>query len=305
MSVAPSKLPQENKPPKRPTLQVATQAVPVKRRETFIKKFRRKKLAVASGIYLILLLFASLFVGFLTPYDPNVGVITDRLQPIGTEGHILGTDELGRDILTRILYGARLSLLAGILPVLFAVMIGGGLGIVAGYYGGKIGTIIMRTLDIFYAFPAFLLAIGISAALGSSLTNVILSLGIVFIAPIARVAESAVKKVVNMEFIEAARASGAGTLSIIVHHVLKNVFSPIFVYASTQIGICIVMAAGLSFLGLGVSPPTPEWGFMLNSLKDMIYVSPILTVVPGVFIFLTALAFNLISDGIRDSRSLN
>jgi peptide/nickel transport system permease protein len=185
--------------------------------------------------------------------------------------------------------------------VLIAALIGGLLGVVAGYFGRILGTVIMRTLDIFYSFPAVLLAIGISAALGQGMANIIIAIAIVFIPPIARIAESAVKGVREAEFIEAARSSGANHFAIIRHHILRNIFSKVFVYSTTQISISLVLASGLSFLGLGVSPPTPEWGIMLNNLKQQIFIDPVVAIIPGVFIFLTALTINLVSDGLRDA----
>ncbi|CAI9394717.1 ABC transporter permease [Niallia sp. JL1B1071] len=266
-----------------------------------IRVFCKNRIAFVSFIVLLIIIFSCLLAPLIAQYDPLEGEITDRLLVIGSEGHILGTDEQGRDMLTRILYGGRLSLLAGIVPVLIAGFIGSFLGIVAGYFGGVLNTIIMRTLDIFYAFPAILLAIGISAALGQGINNIIIAISIVFIPPVARIAESAVKGVREEEFIEAAKSSGARNFSIIRYHIIMNVFSRLFVYCTTQISISLVLASGLSFLGLGVSPPNPEWGIMLNNLKQQIFINPLLTIIPGLFIFITALAINLVSDGLRDA----
>ncbi|SEB72402.1 ABC transporter permease [Paenibacillus sp. GP183] len=263
--------------------------------------FYRNRIAFISLIVLLLIIVSSVFASFIAPYDPLAGKVTERLLPLGTQGHILGTDEQGRDIWTRILYGGRLSLFAGLMPVLIAASIGGFLGVTAGYFGGWLNTVIMRTLDIFYSFPAVLLAIGISSALGQGIGNIIIAISIVFIPPVARIAESAVKGVKAEEFIEAAKSSGARSFSIIRYHIIMNIFSKVFVYSTTQISISLVLASGLSFLGLGVSPPAAEWGIMLNNLKQQIFINPIVTIIPGAFIFASALTINLVADGLRDA----
>jgi peptide/nickel transport system permease protein len=255
---------------------------------------------VSLGV-LLLLAASAIFAPLLTPYDPTVGVPADRLLPIGSSGHWLGTDEQGRDMLTRLLYGGRLSLIAGLAPVLVATVIGTTLGALAGYLKGAIAAVIMRAMDMLYAFPAVLLAIAVSASLGPGLTNVIIAMSVVYIAPLARVAEAATRRVAVSEFIEAARLTGAGTPKILFTQVLANIFSPIFVYASGLVGLSIVIAASLSFLGLGVSPPAAEWGFMLNSLRGTIYVNPWVAALPGLFIFITSISFNMLADSIRDS----
>jgi peptide/nickel transport system permease protein len=224
-----------------------------------------------------------------------------RLKPLGTPGHPLGTDELGRDMLSRLLTGARLSLFMGITPVLCAFAIGSALGILAGYAGGKINSVIMRTIDVFYAFPSVLLAIALSGALGAGIFNALLSLTIVFIPPIARVAESVTTQVRGRDFVEAARASGAGPFTIVRVHVLGNVLGPIFVYATSLIAVSMILASGLSFLGLGVKPPEPEWGLMLNTLRTAIYTQPWIAALPGVMIFVTSISFNMLSDGLRSA----
>ncbi|WP_168123039.1 ABC transporter permease [Paenibacillus sp. HB172176] len=262
--------------------------------------FLRRKTAVAASVILLIIVLSCLAAPLLTAYDPYEGEVSERLLPIGSPSHLLGTDEQGRDLLSRILYGGRYSLLSGIAPILMAVVIGGGLGIIAGYFKGILNTVIMRSLDIVYSFPAILLAIGISASLGPGMSNIIISATIVFIPPIARIAETAVKEVGKEEYIEAAVSSGASSGLIIRFHIIKNIFNRLFVYSTTQIGICLILASGLSFLGLGVAPPTPEWGFMLNNLKQVIFIDPIVTIVPGLFIFLTSLSMNVFSDALSD-----
>ena len=227
----------------------------------------------------------------------------NRLKPIGTEGYPLGSDELGRDMLSRLIVGARLSLFMGITPVICAFVIGATIGIVAGYAGGAVNSVIMRTIDVFYAFPSVLLAIALSGALGAGITNSLISLTVVFIPPIARVAESVTTQIRSRDFVEAARASGANAFTIVRVHVLGNVLGPIFVYATSLIAVSMILASGLSFLGLGVKPPEPEWGLMLNTLRTAIYVQPWIAALPGVMIF-TSIAFNLLSDGLRSAMEI-
>lgn len=194
-----------------------------------------------------------------------------------------------------------MSLLAAILPVSIALVVGGFLGVVAGFVGGKIGNLIMRVMDVFYAFPSILLAIAICGILGNGLRNAIFALAIVFIPPLVRVSETVTAQARQLDFVEAARASGTTTMQIIRYHVLANVLGPILVYATSLISVSIIISAGLSFLGLGVTPPQPEWGLMLNSLRQAIYVQPYVAALPGLMIFLTSMCFNLMSDGFRSA----
>lgn len=265
------------------------------------RRFLRSKVGLAALAVLAFLALTAILAPWLTNYDPTVGEAGERLLPIGSAGHVLGTDEQGRDMLTRLFYGGRLSLIAGLVPVVIATVIGTALGSLSGYLGGWVAAVIMRTMDMFYAFPTVLLAIAVSASLGPGLTNVIIAMTVVYIAPLARVAEAATRRVRVSEFIEAARLTGASTPTIIRTQILANIFSPIFVYASGLVGLSIVIAASLSFLGLGVSPPAPEWGFMLNALRGTIYVNPWVAALPGLFIFLTSISFNMLADSIRDS----
>jgi peptide/nickel transport system permease protein len=167
--------------------------------------------------------------------------------------------------------------------------------------GGKVNTLIMRTVDVFYAFPSVLLAVAISGIMGGGMFNGLIALTLVFIPPLCRIAETATTQVRNLDFVEAARASGASTGSIIMHHILGNVLAPVLIYASSLISVSILLAAGLSFLGLGVEPPTPDWGLMLSTLRQAIYVQPLVCALPGVAIFITSLSFNLVSDGLRQA----
>lgn len=254
-------------------------------------------LVFAAIVFCIIL--AAIFAPFIAPFDPYKESVIGRLKPFGWRGHPVGTDELGRDLLTRIIYGGRISLLMGLVPVLIATVFGGTLGIVAGFMGGKVNTGIMRTMDVFYAFPSVLLAVAISGAMGGGVANGMIALSLVFTPALCRVAETATTQVRNLDFIEAARASGAGTLTILRYHVLGNVLGPIFIYASSLVSVSILLASGLSFLGLGVKPPEPDWGLMLSTLRQSIYVNPLICAVPGAAIFVTSICFNLVSDGIR------
>jgi peptide/nickel transport system permease protein len=267
-------------------------------------RLSRDPTTLIAAALLLLLVLSAVLAPVLSPHDPNAGSIRLRLAAIGTPDHPLGTDEQGRDMLSRLLYGGRMTLLAGLTPVVIAFLLGTVLGVLAGYVGGVTSTLIMRTSDIFYAFPSVLLAIAISGSLGPGLWNTLVSLSVVFVPRVVRVAESATVQVKSLEFIAAARASGAGVWPIMRHHLLANVLGPVLVFSSTQVSLSIILAAGLSFLGLGVTPPAAEWGLMLNTLRGSIYVNPIVPALPGVAIFLTSMAFNLLSDGLRDAMEI-
>jgi len=222
-------------------------------------RLRHDPVTVVFGAVVLMIVLAAVFAPLLAPFDPYKESIAGRLKPFGWRDHLLGTDELGRDMLARLIYGGRLSLIIGILPVVLAFVVGMSLGLIAGYVGGKVNTAIMRTVDVFYAFPSVLLAIAISGALGAGIVNSIVSLTIVFVPQITRVSESVTTGVRNMDFVEAARASGADPFTIMRVHMLGNVLGPIFVYATGLISVSMILAAGLSFLGLGTKPPEPEW----------------------------------------------
>nr|WP_145550697.1 ABC transporter permease [Variovorax boronicumulans] len=264
-----------------------------------LMRFRRDPVAVGAACVVLLLIAVGLFGAWLAPADPYQASMLNRLKPIGTANYPLGSDELGRDMLSRLIVGARLSLFIGITPVLCAFVVGSVIGIVAGYAGGAVNSVIMRTIDVFYAFPSVLLAIALSGALGAGILNSLISLTIVFIPQIARVAEAVTTQVRGRDYVEAARASGASAFTIVRVHVLGNVLGPIFVYATSLIAVSMILASGLSFLGLGVKPPEPEWGLMLNTLRTAIYVQPWIAALPGVMIFITSISFNLLSDGLR------
>jgi len=264
-------------------------------------RLQRDKVTLTAAAVILCIVLSAILAPYLAPHKPFEGSIRKRLAPIGTSGYLLGSDEQGRDMLSRLLFGGRLSLTAGVVPVCIALLAGSTLGILAGFMGRWVNMLIMRIMDIFYAFPSVLLAIAISGALGAGVGNTIIALSIVFTPPITRIAESVTTQVRGWEFMEAARASGAGTFAIIRHHMIANVLAPIFVYASTLVSVSVILASGLSFLGLGASPPNPEWGLLLNPLRQSIYVNTWVPVLPGVIIFATSMAFNLFSDGLRDA----
>jgi peptide/nickel transport system permease protein len=264
-------------------------------------RLSRDPVAMVALAVVLAIVLAAVFAPLIAPADPLKGSMIRRLRPIGFPGYPLGSDELGRDMLTRLIYGGRLSLFIGVTPVLCAFVIGSGSGIFAGYLGGWVNTMLMRVIDVFFAFPSVLLAIALSGALGAGILNSIVSLTIVFVPQIARVAESVTTQIRTRDYVEAARISGAGPITIVRVHVLGNVLGPIFVYSTSLISVSMILAAGLSFLGLGVKPPEPEWGLMLNTLRTAIYTQPMAAALPGVMIFLTSISFNLFSDGLRSA----
>jgi peptide/nickel transport system permease protein len=255
-------------------------------------------------LIIVLIALAAIFAPWIAPFDPDKTSMIYRLKPMGYKGFLLGTDELGRDMVSRLIYGGRMSLTMGLAPVVVATCIGGFLGVVAGFAGGWVNALIMRTMDVFYAFPSVLLAVAISGTMGGGVANGLLALTLVFIPPLCRVSEAATTQIRGRDFVEAARASGASTLSIIFYHVLRNILASVFIYASSLISVSILLAAGLSFLGLGVEPPTADWGLMLSTLRQSIYVQPLICALPGVAIFIASLSFNLVSDGLRHAMDI-
>jgi peptide/nickel transport system permease protein len=265
------------------------------------RRLARNPVAMAAGVVILAIVLAAIFAPWIAPADPYRGSMLRRLKPVGDALFPLGSDELGRDMLTRLIYGGRLSLFMGVVPVVLAFVAGSSVGILAGYVGGRLNMAIMRTVDVFFAFPSVLLAVALSGALGAGILNAIVALTIVFTPQITRVAESVTTQIRSRDFVEAARASGAGALTIIRVHVLGNVVGPIFVYAASLISVSIILASGLSFLGLGSKPPEPEWGLMLNTLRSAIYIQPTVAALPGAMIFITSISFNLLSDGLRSA----
>jgi peptide/nickel transport system permease protein len=267
------------------------------------RKVKRRRLrwpARIAGLVCALFFLMAVFAPLVAPADPLATDRTARLQPFFSHGHVLGTDGQGRDVLSRIIWGARPSLTAGLVPVLVGGLIGTLLGLVAGLGTRRMNTAVMRTLDVFYAFPAVLLAIAVAAALGSGISNAIIALSIILIPPIARVAQAEVARIRNDDFMDAARVSGARWGSIALRHVLPNAAPAIVVYCTALVGLSIVYAAGLGFLGLGMSPPQAEWGLMVNDLRNYTFNAPGLSLVPAVVILIASVAFNVLGDGLRD-----
>src|SRR6266446_5255779 len=271
---------------------------------TVAERLLHDRITLAVGGILLCVILLAVFAPWAATHDPLQGSVLRRLKPVGTPGFLLGTDETGRDIWSRLVYGGRLSLICGLTPVLLATMIGGMLGLLTGIGGRLLNNLIMRVVDVFYAFPSVLLAIAICGVIGAGIGNTILSLTVVFIAPIVRVTESLTTQVKSRDFVEAARASAAPLFAIIRHQALPNVLGGILVYATSLVSISIILSAGLSFLGLGVTPPNPEWGLMLNALRQAIFVNPIVAALPGVAIVITSLCFNLLSDGLRSAMDI-
>lgn len=268
-------------------------------RHVILLRFLRQRIPLVAAIVLLAIIVAAIGADFIAPADPFQTRVARRLADIGTPGRWLGGDELGRDVLSRLIYGGRISLTMAVVPVAIGLFIGGFLGILAGYAGGRTNMAIMRSMDVFYAFPSILLAVAIAGALGPGLENGIIALSLVFIPPIARMAESVTTQVRAYEFVVAARLSGASTIRIMREHILSNVAGPILVFTSSQVSVSIIAASGLSFLGLGVSPPHADWGLMLSALRQSIYVNPWVAALPGAMIFICSMCFNLVSDGIR------
>jgi ABC-type dipeptide/oligopeptide/nickel transport system permease subunit len=264
------------------------------------RRFRHHTPAmIGLGIIVTFVVLATL-APVISPYDPNAQDLAVSIQgPSGS--HWLGTDQLGRDMATRLMYGARISLLIGVVAVAIGLVIGVPMGMLAGYYGGWTDLAISRFADMMFAFTSILLALTLVAVLGVNLQNVIIAVGISVVPVIIRLVRSSVLSLREEPYVEAARALGASNLRIITRHVLRNSLTPVLVHGTLSIGVSILLAAGLGFLGLGVQSPTAEWGTMLGDGRQFIFSAPHLTTFPGIAIFLAILAFNLLGDGLRDA----
>lgn len=267
-----------------------------------VRRLFKNKAAVAGLIFLIFLILMAVFADVLFDYDAQCinQNIPERLQWPSAQ-HWFGTDEYGRDLLIRIAFGSRISLSIGFIAVLFGLIVGGVLGAVAGFFGGKIDNIIMRLCDIFLAVPMMLMAIVIVAALGASIVNLVIALSISSVPTFARIVRSAVLTVRDMDYVEAARAIGVKTPRILARYILPNCMGPIIVQTTLRVAATISNTAALSFLGLGVKAPQPEWGALLSSGREFIRDSGYLACIPGICIMLTILALNLLGDGLRDA----
>ena len=267
-----------------------------------VRRLFKNKAAVAGLIFLIFLILMAVFSDVLFDYDAQCinQNIPERLQWPSAQ-HWFGTDEYGRDLLIRIVFGSRISLSIGFIAVLFGLIVGGVLGAVAGFFGGKIDNIIMRLCDVFLAVPMMLMAIVIVAALGASIVNLVIALSISSVPTFARIVRSAVLTVRDMDYVEAARAIGVKTPRILARYILPNCMGPIIVQTTLRVAATISNTAALSFLGLGVKAPQPEWGALLSSGREFIRDSGYLACIPGICIMLTILALNLLGDGLRDA----
>lgn len=264
------------------------------------KRFKKNKLAVLGAILLLIMMLVATLADVIAPYAYDKQVLSQRLRPPSKE-YPLGTDELGRCVLSRIIYGTRISFVVGFLIVGASTTIGVMLGVISGYYGGIVDNIIMRIIDVILSFPAILLSMSIVAALGPSLMNAIIAIIVVAVPTFARLTRSRVLSMKEEDYIEAARAIGTNKVSLMWHHIIPNSLSPIIVQASLEIPRSIIFIATLSFLGIGAQPPTPEWGAMLNIARNYLRIAPYLTLFTGSALFITALAFNAVGDGLRDA----
>jgi ABC-type dipeptide/oligopeptide/nickel transport system permease subunit len=264
------------------------------------RRFRRNKGAVFGlGVFLAIV-FMALFADIISPYDPLAQNYA-RIMEGPSVDHWLGTDSFGRDMLSRIIYGARIALIVGILAVLLALAVGVTLGLISGYYGGVIDTVIMRVMDGLFAFPILILAIALMAVMGFGVRNVIIAVAVVSIAPFARVTRGDVLAVREEPYIEAARLAGISNAAIIFRHVLPNVLAPIIVQGALRVSAAIITEAGLSFLGLGPQPPTPVWGSMIAEGRNFIILAPHISTFPGIALMLAVVGLNLFGDGLRDT----
>ena len=262
--------------------------------------WRRSPLTVAGLTLIAILALMAVFAPLIAPADPIKQVLASRLKPPSPE-HWLGTDQLGRDLLSRMIFGARVSLVIGIVVVGLAASIGTLIGLIAGYAGGWLDEGLMRITDVFFAFPALILAMAISGALGPSLTNAMIAIAVVSWPVYARLVRAQTLSLRELEYVEAARSLGSSADRIIWRHILPNTLAPILVQASFDMGGAILSAAGLSFIGFGAQPPTPEWGVMISEGRNYIATQPWLSLFPGLAILFTVAAFNLIGDGLRDA----
>ncbi len=264
------------------------------------RRLRRNRAAVAGAAIVLAFVLLAILAPYLVPYSPVQGALGDRLLP-PSAAHWLGTDELGRDVFSRILYGARISLQIQIVSVLIALCIGITLGSVGGYLGGIADNLIMRSMDVLLAFPSIFLALAIIAALGTGLFNLMLAAGISSIPAFARIIRASILSLKEREFVEAAKALGGGSGRIMFRHLLPNCLAPVIVQSTLRMATVLLTASGLSFLGLGVQPPTPEWGAMLSNARSYLIVAPHVATIPGLAIMIVVVGFNLFGDGLRDT----
>jgi ABC-type dipeptide/oligopeptide/nickel transport system permease subunit len=271
-----------------------------RRRRLLRKRFLRRPLAVAGLVVALLFVGAAIFAPWVAPYSASATDFNATLAPPFTNGHLLGTDELGRDVFSRIIWGSRASIMAGVLATMLAMVIAVPIGLVAGYYRGWVDTVVARLTDVLLAFPFLIVAVGLAAILGPSLKNATIALGIGAAPGLIRVARGETFALREEDYVRAAIANGASDVAIISRHILPNMTSTLIVQATVTIPAAIIGEAVLSFLGLGVQPPTPSWGVMLSDAQSYLSQAPRLALFPGIAIFLCSLSFNLLGDGLRD-----
>jgi len=264
------------------------------------RRLKRNRAAIVGGVIVLIFVTVALLAPLIVPYPPDEGDLGKRLQPPSRE-HLLGTDALGRDLLSRVIYGARVSLQIQVVAVLIALVIGTILGMVGGYYGGLSDHFIMRIMDILLAFPGIFLAIAIIAVLGPGLLNLMLAAGIYSVPQFARIVRGSILSLKEKEYVEAARAAGENDMNILFRYLLPNSMAPIIIQTTLRMATVLLTASGLSFLGLGVQPPTAEWGAMLSTARPYLITAPHVATIPGVAIMLVVMGFNLFGDGLRDS----
>ncbi len=267
----------------------------------FWRRFCRQRVALLAGAFVVALAAVAVLAPAIVPYDPENFFDYDQLNARPSAAHWFGVDALGRDIFSRILVGARLSLAAGFSSVTVGALVGSLLGLVAGYFGGPWDRLIMRICDVLFAFPGILLAIGVVAILGPGMANVIVAVAVFSVPTFARLVRGNTLALTQLTYVEAARSIGARDWTIILRHVLPGTVSVVLVYFTLRIGTSIITAASLSFLGMGAQPPTPEWGAMLSEARSELAVAPHVAAFPSLAVFLTVLAFNLLGDGLRDA----
>ncbi len=272
-----------------------------KKEAGLLKKLLRNRLAAAGLVVILFMVIIAVFAPWIATHPPNKMDLAHTLLKPGTDGHILGTDNYGRDLFSRLVYGARISLIVGIGAVLVGGFFGTLLGLAAGFFGGKLDALIMRTMDGLFAFPFILLAIALMTVLGQGLFNVILAIGIANIPGFARIVRGQVLSVKEEEFVEVARSLGASSGRILFWHVFPNCLAPLIVYGTMNVAGAIISEAALSFLGLGVKPPTASWGSILKDGKDFLVLSPHMATFSGLAILITVLGINLFGDGLRDA----
>lgn len=268
---------------------------------SLLARMGENRLSLFGAALVLVAVIMALFAPLLAPMDPNAVNVTQRLAPIGTPGHPLGTDELGRDMLSRLFWGARITLAVALVATLLAMVVGTVLGLISGYFLGWTDTIVMRSVDVLMAFPYFLLALCVIAVLGPGLLNGMIAVALVNVPFFARIMRGTTLSLANSEYVLAARGMGAGHLRILTMHILRNSISTLIVATTINIGWMITAAAALSFLGLGVQPPTSDWGTMLASGRQYLASAPHVAALPGLAIFFAVLGFNLMGDGLRDA----